>query len=90
MMKFHYIAKDTNSMNNTERKKVSRERAKSTLSTKEALADWLIKQVAILHGSDSNFDINSIFYESLTDEQKKNAEKILSKEWNEKIHAVII
>lgn len=76
--------------NNTERKRESRERAKSTLSTKEALAEWLIRQMAILYGSDSNFDINSIFYESLDDTQKKNVEKILSKEWNEKIHAVIL
>lgn len=89
-MKFHYIAKDMNSMNNTERKRQSRIKGKSAISTKEALADWLITQVAILYGSDSNFDINSIFYESLTDEQKKNAEKILKKEWNEKIHAVIL
>ena len=83
-MKFHYIAKDTNTMINTERKRKSRERAKSTLSTKEALAEWLIRQMSILHGND-NIDINAMFYESVTDEQKKNIEKILSKEWNEKI-----
>lgn len=88
-MKFHYIAKDTNSMNNTERKRESRERAKSTLSTKEALSEWLIRQMAILHGND-NIDINAMFYESVNDTQKQNIEKILSKEWNEKIHTVII
>ncbi|WP_278368531.1 hypothetical protein [Acetobacter orientalis] len=76
-------------MNNTERKRESRERAKRTLSTREALAEWLIRQMAILHGSD-NININTMFYESLNDEQKKNVERILSKEWNDKIHAVII
>ncbi|MBE7729841.1 hypothetical protein [Komagataeibacter sp. FXV3] len=76
-------------MNNSERKRESRKRAKSTLSTREALSEWLIRQMAILYGSD-NIDINAMFYESLDDTQKKNVEKILAKEWKEKIHIVIL
>lgn len=91
-MKFQNIMKKeiiTMTKNNTERKKQSRERAKSTLSTKEALAEWLIRQMAILYGSD-NININAMFYESVNDTQKQNIEKILEKEWNEKITSVII
>lgn len=76
-------------MNNTERKRDSRARAKRTLSTRESLAEWLIRQMAILYGND-NININTMFYESINDEQKRNVERILSKEWNDKIHAVII
>ena len=76
-------------MTNAERKRESRERAKSTLSTREALSEWLIRQMTILQGND-NININTMFYESLNDTQKKNVERILKKEWKEKIKAVIL